>query len=95
MPEMRFQIEWPDGDRQICYSPSLVIKEHLDPGRAYALGDFVARCERALEIVSERVRAKYGFPCSLARAEREKIRRRAEAYEGREGAEVKIIAFIE
>jgi len=72
-----------------------VIKEHLDPGRAYALGDFVARCERALEIASDRVRAKYGFPCSIARAERVEIRRRAEAYEDREGAEVKVIAFIE
>lgn len=95
MPEMRFQIEWPDGERQTCYSPSLVVKEHLAEGSAYAVSDFVARCEEALTIASERVRAKYGFSCGAAQAEREAIRRRAAAFAGRPGAEVKVIAFIE
>jgi uncharacterized repeat protein (TIGR04042 family) len=95
MPEMRFEIEWPDGERQTCYSPSLVVKEHLEPGRAYDVGDFLARCRAALQIASDRVRAKYGFPCGLASAELERLSRVAAAYEGRPGAKVRVLGFVE
>ncbi len=36
MPEMRFQIRWPDGADETCYSPSLVIKDHLAVGVSYS-----------------------------------------------------------
>lgn len=95
MPEMRFEIEWPDGARQTCYSPSLVVKEHLEPGRSYDVADFVARCQAALGIASERVRAKYGVPCGQARAESERIARAAAAFTDRPGAKVRVLGFIE
>lgn len=66
MPEMRFSIRWPDGSRESCYSPSLVIHDYLAPGESYALADFLARSRIALEIASERVKARYGHPCSRA-----------------------------
>ena len=66
MPEMRFNIRWPDGHRESCYSPSLVVGDHLAPGESYALDDFVGRTRTALNIASERVREKYGFACSSA-----------------------------
>lgn len=66
MPEMRFHIRWPDGRREACYSPSLVIKEHFAVGEEVPLADFVARSRTALTIASDRVKARYGFPCSLA-----------------------------
>lgn len=66
MPEMRFHIRWPDGRREACYSPSLVVKEHLEAGQAYTLDEFLARSRTALTIASERVQARYGFPCGLA-----------------------------
>ena len=66
MPEMRFRIRWPDGRRETCYSPSLVIKDYFAPGLTYQLEDFVARSREALTIASDRVKARYGFPCSLA-----------------------------
>ena len=66
MPEMRFRIRWPDGRQEACYSPSLVIKEFFAPGESYRLPDFLARSRDALTIASERVRARYGFPCSRA-----------------------------
>jgi len=34
MPEMQFQIRWPDGSETFCYSPSLVIKDYLKLGSA-------------------------------------------------------------
>jgi uncharacterized repeat protein (TIGR04042 family) len=66
MPEMRFHIRWPDGTKESCYSPSLVVKEHFKPGQSYLLADFLARSRAALTIASERVKARYGHACSLA-----------------------------
>jgi uncharacterized repeat protein (TIGR04042 family) len=66
MPEMHFRVKWPNGRVDDCYSPSLVVEEHLTVGAVYAVADFVARARTALEIGSERVRAKYGFACSSA-----------------------------
>ncbi|GLK54043.1 putative repeat protein (TIGR04042 family) [Methylopila capsulata] len=66
MPEMRFTIRWPDGAEESCYSPSLVISEYMTAGESYTVSDFAERCRTALNIASERVRAKYGFACSSA-----------------------------
>ncbi len=66
MPEMRFVVRWPDGRRESCYSPSLVIKDFFHEGESYLLADFLARSREALGIASDRVKSKYGFACSLA-----------------------------
>ncbi|MGW5959621.1 MSMEG_0570 family nitrogen starvation response protein [Methylorubrum populi] len=66
MPEMRFHVRWPDGRREACYSPSLVVKDYLTPGESYAVDEFVEKTRTALHIASERVREKYGFACSSA-----------------------------
>jgi uncharacterized repeat protein (TIGR04042 family) len=66
MPEMRFIVRWPDGRRESCYSPSLVIQEFLREDETYQLADFLARSRQALSIASNRVKAKYGHACSLA-----------------------------
>jgi putative flavoprotein involved in K+ transport len=66
MPEMHFLVEWPDGQRDRCYSPSYVIEEHLSVDASYAVEEFVARVTTALHIASERVRARYGYACSSA-----------------------------
>jgi putative flavoprotein involved in K+ transport len=66
MPEMHFLIEWPDGQRDNCYSPSYVVEEHLTAGEAYGVADFLARVAVALRTASERVHARYGFECSSA-----------------------------
>ena len=73
MPEMRFVIAWPDGEEETCYSPSLVIKDFFLEGQAYPVPDFLDRSRKALTIASDRVEAKYGFPCSLARGQLARI----------------------
>jgi uncharacterized repeat protein (TIGR04042 family) len=95
MPEMRFQIEWPDGAKEVCYSPSLVVKEYFVPNQSYDLSDFVARSRTALTIASDRVKAKYGYPCGLALGQLQEIEATAAKYEGPEQNKVKIIRFIE
>ena len=80
MPEMTFDVCWPDGVRQQCYSPSLVMHDYLDTGATYTVADFVDRSGRALAEASDRVRAKFGFACTSAAATTEQIHRAATRY---------------
>lgn len=66
MPEMTFEVRWPDGSVQRCYSPSLVVHDYLSNGGRYTVGEFVDRSGRALAEASDRVRAKFGFACTSA-----------------------------
>jgi uncharacterized repeat protein (TIGR04042 family) len=66
MPEMLFQVRWPDGTTEQCYSPSLVVKDHLAVGETYSVPEFLQRSRTALTIASDRVQEKYGFACSRA-----------------------------
>jgi uncharacterized repeat protein (TIGR04042 family) len=95
MPEMRFVIRWPDGKRESCYSPSLVIKDFLREGERYPVRDFLQRSRQALQIASERVRAKYGYPCSLALGELARIEATATQFEGQEDARVACETFAD
>ena len=58
MPEMLFQIRWPDGAIEQCYSPSLVIRDHLAVGETYSVPEFLRRSRIALTIASDRVQGK-------------------------------------
>lgn len=95
MPEIRFQIEWPDGSQDTCYSPSLVVKEYLTPNQTYALDDFVTRSRTALLIASDRVKAKYGCPCGLALGQLEEIEVKAAQYSQITNSRVQMLRFIE
>jgi uncharacterized repeat protein (TIGR04042 family) len=69
MPEMLFRVRWPDRAVTECYSPSRAIAEFLTAGEEYLLYDFVTRSRAGLHAASERVREKYGSPCSRAAAQ--------------------------
>ena len=81
MPEMTFTVEWPDGRRVECYSPSLVMHDHLEVGGAYPVADFVGRTTRALDAASERVRERYGYACTSALEQRDRIEQTAARYD--------------
>jgi uncharacterized repeat protein (TIGR04042 family) len=94
MPEIRFEIEWPDGSSEICYSPSLVIQDYFIPSHSYPLNDFVERSRTALTIASDRVQAKYGMPCGLALEQLQRIQEKATYYQQFPQPQVRIIRFI-
>lgn len=73
MPEMTFELRWPDGSIQRCYSPSLVMHDYLSVGARYTVADFLDRSTRALTEASERVRTRFGFACTSAAETRERI----------------------
>ncbi|SMH49410.1 MSMEG_0570 family protein [Rathayibacter oskolensis] len=82
MPEMTFHVRWPDGSEERCYSPSLVMHDYLAAGDQYPVEDFVARSVEALDIASERVRAKFGFACTSAMQQRSEIVETARRFDG-------------
>src|SRR6516225_4993869 len=91
MPEMHFLVRWPDGHEQRCYSPSLVVRDHLEVGRNYEVAGFVERSRTLLTIASERVRAKYGSYCSAALDQLTAIEALATRYDA--GAPVAVLGF--
>ncbi len=95
MPEMLFHIRWPDGATEQCYSPSLVIKDHLEVGATYQLAEFMRRSRTALTIASDRVREKYGFACSRAMGQLAKLEAAARRFETSSDAGVTVTSFQE
>lgn len=95
MPEIRFQVQWCDGTQDTCYSPSLVIKDYFVPNQEYALQEFVDRARTALTIASDRVKAKYGMPCSLALGQLRQIEAKAAQYAEVQQSTVRVLRFVE
>ena len=84
MPEMHFTVRWPDGEEARCYSPSLIVREYLEVGRSYPVGEFLGKSREMLGIASERVKAKYGYYCSAAMDQLATIEERAGVFDATE-----------
>jgi uncharacterized repeat protein (TIGR04042 family) len=82
MPELTFTTRWPDGRSLQTYSPSLVVHDHLEAGRSYTVAEFVDRAAAALTEASDRVEARWGRPCTAARASLATIRHYADGQHG-------------
>jgi uncharacterized repeat protein (TIGR04042 family) len=95
MPEMLFHIRWPNGTIERCYSPSLVIRDHLAAGETYSVPEFLRRSRVALTIASDRVREKYGFACSRARGQLARLESAAGRFDDNSGDRVTVISFHE
>jgi uncharacterized repeat protein (TIGR04042 family) len=91
---MWFEVRWPDGSSETCYSPSLVIKDYFREGQAYAVADFLERSRTALQIASDRVKAKYGGPCGLALGQLSAIETSASRFERDQNATVLCKRFL-
>jgi uncharacterized repeat protein (TIGR04042 family) len=91
MPEMHFVVRWPEGDEMRCYSPSLVVRDYLEIGGAYPVGEFMKRSRSMLNIASERVRAKFGFYCTAAMDQLAALEVRAAASDP--SSQVTVLAF--
>src|SRR5471030_3337741 len=93
MPEVRFTVQWPDDSVSDCYSPSTVVHDFLRAGERYALDDFMARSRAALNLASDRVRLKYGYACSSAMDQLERLEARALSFQTDPVAAVTVIVI--
>ena len=73
MPVTYVHIEWPDHKTDHLYSPSSVIQEYFKPGEDLSIEIFLATCTKGLNKASERVQQKFGYACTSAMAELERI----------------------
>jgi len=91
MPEVQFKIVWPDGESEVCYSPSSVVQTYFGAGESYDLEEFVARSRQALKTASDRVQQKYGHPCRLALTQLQAIEEKANHYPNHPRQQVKVL----
>jgi uncharacterized repeat protein (TIGR04042 family) len=68
VPEVEFDVRWPDGSQQWVYSPSTVVEDVFAAGAVYPVAEFVALTREAMGEASRRVQERWGFPCSRAAA---------------------------
>ena len=81
MPEVLFEIEWPDKKVTTHYSPSTIVGEYFQQGQRLTVEDLVRTSRKALQHASERVEARYGIACTSARASLDGIMGIASGYE--------------
>lgn len=93
MPALHYRLRWPDASETLCYSPSLVIQEHLQAGEAYAPDDLLQRVRAATAIANERVRAKFGFTCSRAGDQLAQTEALVAAFAHHPEARVRVLSF--
>lgn len=87
-------VEWPDGTREWLYSPSTIVEEVFSPGGVHPLGEFVELTRQAMTEASDRVRARYGFPCTRAAATLAAVEATATRLSGRAGeGDVRVAGF--
>ncbi len=88
MPETFWTVRWPDGAEEKLYSPSSVVAELFIPGQSYPISDFLNRARIAMERASNRVERKYGFACSSAMAQLDRIETKVATLPDHDGAEI-------
>jgi uncharacterized repeat protein (TIGR04042 family) len=67
MPEMLFDVLWPDDSLDRCYSPSRVIQKHVRADASYAVDDLIGRLRNGLLEAGDRMSERVGHDCSGAR----------------------------
>lgn len=78
MPSVTFDVAWPDGERVSYYSPSTVVHQYIQAQTTYSQSEFSEKIFSALDEASERVYQKFGYYCSAASSEKNKIERKLE-----------------
>ena len=73
MPEVFIQIIWPTGMPDSVYSPSSVIKNYFKAGESLTVEQFQRKVEEALINASQRVKERFGFECSSAMGELDRL----------------------
>lgn len=74
MPEVYMQIKWPNKKDDSVYSPSSVLYDYFKAGQTMPVPAFQEKITEALLKASSRVAAKYGYECTSALEEIQRIK---------------------
>ncbi len=75
MPEVHLKIEWPGQKEDAIYSPSTIINQYFKAGDILTVTEFETKVEEALNTASHRVYEKFGFECTSAMSELDRVKR--------------------
>ena len=81
MPEVQFELEWPDGKCSTLYSPSTVIHNYLKAGDTMSVAELESLGTKALRKASERVRERFGFACTRTDEQEAQLREWVSRYD--------------
>ena len=93
MPALNFKIEWPNGEIMECYSPSTIVRQYFQADDTLTIEELIAISTVALDRASERVEERFGFMCTAAAEQKDKIILAATVFES--SAVVRIIDIRE
>ena len=91
MPAINFDVRWPDGSEDSCYSPSTVVRDYFKAGETMPLAEFVSKADEALDAASHRVEQKFGYFCSSAMDQLAAIKAKAALFENGDKQQIEII----
>jgi len=91
MPITYVHIKWPDDAEDHIYSPSRVIENYFTSEQEITISEFNNICGESLDEASERVAQKFGYACTSAMAEKQRIQKLCKNY--RETEKVKITSI--
>lgn len=91
MPVTYINIVWPDNQKDRIYSPSSVIEEYFHSGELLSIEKFLIKSKEGLKEASERVRQKFGYACTSAQAESDRISEKCQEFDNSKS--VKIISI--
>lgn len=91
MPVTHVYIKWPDSTEDKVYSPSSIVKSYFAKEQEVTINEFNAICNTSLNEASERVIQKFGYACTSAMAEIQRIQNLCKKYDEEE--KVKIISI--
>lgn len=80
MPAMNFEVEWPDGEVMMCYSPSTVIRGIIQTDVTLTVAQFLETSGHAMDMADQRVRERYGVRCAVVARQRKKILQKASQF---------------
>ncbi|ASK34413.1 MSMEG_0570 family nitrogen starvation response protein [Alloalcanivorax mobilis] len=91
MPEVYFDVRWPDDSEMHCYSPSSVVHDYFRAGARYPLAEFLTLSRNALTLAGDRVEARFGFRCTSADSQLLAIETRARQFADHMDAAVTVL----
>jgi uncharacterized repeat protein (TIGR04042 family) len=74
MPEVYLKIAWPGEKQDRVYSPSTVINQYFKTGDKLTVTKFEEKVDQALKKASQRVYERFGFECTSAMGELDRIK---------------------
>ena len=88
MPALNFKIEWPNREVMEYYSPSTVLLNYFRTGDKLTVEELIKTSRTALDKASQRVEERFGYRCTAAAEQRDKILQKAACFDAEQTIQI-------